>query len=215
MNNTKFDSLINAFRGTKYNLTFRVKDVMTNDPLARGETINSPTNGADIYINLRRSFVNTAPPIQIAKTLLHEAFHANLMQRAYEVFGSYDINNNWTKKPENMELNELMDIFESKLSGTERADIHHQYIARHIGVLVSGLKEFARKYDSNYGNYDQYDYLGLAWEGLQETKYFIDNLKTTQIYYVPQTTVHQRADSLFSNKARNIVLDSNVNCGTP
>jgi len=44
-----------------------------------------------------------------------------------------------------MELNALMDIFESKLEGITRSDIHHQYIAQYIRVLVSGLKEFAMK----------------------------------------------------------------------
>lgn len=182
------------------------------DLMLGAKQLITPRIKLKFYINLRRSFVNSAPPIQIAKTLLHEAFHTNLMQKAYEVFGSYDINNNWTKKPENMELNELMDIFESKLAGTTRADIHHQYIAKHIGVLVSGLKEFAQKYDANYSNYDQYDYLGLAWEGLQETRYFIDNLKNTQIYYIPETTVHMRADSLFSRRNDNVKIDSRVNC---
>ncbi|WP_316844327.1 hypothetical protein [Pedobacter psychrodurus] len=106
-----------------------------------------------------------------------------------------------------MELNELMDIFESKLAGTTRANIHHQYIAQHIGVLVAGLKEFAQKYDANYSNYDEYDYLGLAWEGLTYTNYFLTNVKNTQIYYVPQTSVHMRADSLFSIKINNIMSD--------
>jgi hypothetical protein len=53
-------------------------------------------------------------------------------------------------------------FFESKVSGTDRANIHHQYIAQNIGVLISGLKEFTQKYDANYSNYDGYDYLGLA-----------------------------------------------------
>jgi len=208
-NNVKFDSLLKAFTGAGFNLTFKVKDVMANDPLSRGETTNNPLNKTEIYINLRRSFVNSAPAIQIAKTLLHEAFHANLMQKAYEVFGTYDINNNWTKKPENMELNELMDIFESKLAGTSRADIHHQYIAQNIGVLVSGLKEFAMKYDSNFSNYNDNHFNGLAWEGLEITKYYKDNVKNLIVDYFghPET-----ADNAYKNLQPVIISDSQVNC---
>ncbi|WP_421944580.1 hypothetical protein [Pedobacter sp.] len=211
-NNIKFDSLLKAFTGVGYDVTFKVKDVLTNAD-SRGETTYNPANKAQIYINLKRSFVNSAPPIHIAKTLLHEAFHANLMQRAHDVFGTYEVTNNWTKKPEDMTLNELMDIFESKLAGNSTLGaVHHEYIARNIGVLVLGLKEFAQKYDANYNNYDQYDYLGLAWEGSRETTYFIQNVKDTQVYYIPGTPLHMRIDSLFDNKVTPMLNNSNINC---
>jgi len=78
--------------------------------------------------------------------------------------------------------------------------------------LASGLKEFAQKYDANYSNYDQYDYLGLAWEGLRETNYFIQNVKNTQVYYIPGTTIHSRIDSLFDNKVVPMLNSSSINC---
>lgn len=51
-----------------------------------------------------------------AKTLLHEAFHANLMQKSYELFGHPNIAL-WLKKPEEMTLEELMDQMELKVQG--------------------------------------------------------------------------------------------------
>ncbi|NII83992.1 MULTISPECIES: hypothetical protein [unclassified Pedobacter] len=209
-NNTKFDSLINAFTGQTYNLKFQVKTLAGSK---RAETTWDAYNHQNFEINLNRSFINSnAPVLQVAKTLLHEAFHANLMQRAYLIFGASEINSNWVKKPENMDLNELIDIFESKLSGTSIETIHHEYMAKNINVIAAGLNEFAQKYDSNYSNYDQYDYLGLAWEGLRETNYFIQNVKNTQVYYVPGTTIHLRIDSLFDNKVTPMLNNSNVNC---
>ena len=151
-------------------------------------------------------------PIQIAKTLLHEAFHTNLMQRAYAIFGSAEINNLWAKKPEDMALQELMNIFESKLAGTSIITIHHQYIAQNIAVLVSGLKEFAQKYDVNYGNANDYQFYGLAWEGLDDTKYYKDNVKDKQIYYIPGTDMHINADTLYRNQRISLLSSSNVNC---
>lgn len=210
-NNTKFDSLINAFTGQTYNLKFQIKTLSGSK---RAETTWDAYNHQNFEINLNRSFINSnAPVLQVAKTLLHEAFHANLMQRAYLIFGASEINSNWIKKPENMDLNELIDIFESKLSGTSIETIHHEYMAKNINVIAAGLKEFAQKYDFNYNNYDEYDYLGVAWEGLHETQYFIQNIKYNQIYYVPQTSVHMRADSLFSRRNDNVKIDSQVDCG--
>lgn len=212
--NKKFDSLLKAFTGKGYDLTFKVMDLSASDTL-RGRTTYDPVKKQNFFIILNKKFVDNAPPIHIAKTLLHEAFHANLMQRAYEVFGSATINNSWSKKPEDMTLKELMDIFESKVNGTALEDVHHQYIAKHVNDLVSGLKEFAQKYDENYNNYDEYDYLGLAWEGLRETSYFKENVKHTQIYYVPNTTAHLRADSLFDTRTAPMLNNSKVNCGLP
>lgn len=210
-NNVKFDSLLKAFTGAGFNLTFKVKDLSTSDTL-RGRTTYDPANKQNFSILLNRKFVNTAPPIQIAKTLLHEAFHANLMQRAYAIFGSAEINNLWAKKPEDMALQELMNIFESKLAGTSIITIHHQYIAQNIAVLVSGLKEFAQKYDVNYGNANDYQFYGLAWEGLDDTKYYKDNVKDKQIYYIPGTDMHINADTLYRNQRISLLSSSNVNC---
>lgn len=81
-----------------------------------------------------------------------------------------------------------------------------------FGVLVSGLKEFAQKYHASYNNYDQYDYLGLAREGSRETTYFIQNVKDTQVYYIPGTPLDMRIDSLFDNKVTPMLNNSNINC---
>ncbi|MBT2561216.1 hypothetical protein J7E50_10275 [Pedobacter sp. ISL-68] len=207
-NNVKFDSLLKAFTGAGFNLTFKVKDLSTSDTL-KGRTTYDPANKQNFSILLNRKFVNTAPPIQIAKTLLHEAFHANLMQRAYAVFGSAEINNLWAKKPEDMALQELMNIFESKLAGTSIITIHHQYIAQNIAVLVSGLKEFARKYDSNFSNYNDNHFNGLAWEGLDDTEYYKNNVKNLTVDYFGHT---ETADNAYKNLRPVIISDSQVNC---
>lgn len=68
-----------------------------------------------------------------------------------------------------MALQALMNIFKSKLARTSIITIHHQYIAKHIAVLVSGLKEFTQKYDSNFSSYNDYQFYGMVWEGLEAT----------------------------------------------
>lgn len=207
--NVKFDSLLLAFTGAGYNLTFKVESI-GGDTL-RGGTTYDPYNQQNFKIVLNRSFVNSAKPIQIAKTLLHEAFHANLMQRAYQVFGNGAVNT-WVKKPGEMSLNELIDVFEEKVAGTTLETVHHEYMAKNINIIVAGLKEFAQKHDSNYLNYDEYDYQGLAWEGLRKSRYFIENVQFTQIYYVPNTTVNARADSLFDNRVIPMLNSSQIIC---
>ncbi len=212
---TQFSYFVNPFQGANstYTLNFGVKTTLTNsEPSARGQTLYFPSNPTVLYINLKRSFVNSAPPLHIAKTLLHEAFHANLLQKVYEAFGTYEINNTWVKKPEYMELNELIDVVEEKSAGTNLLNVMHQYMAANMSVLVDGLVQFAMDNDSNYNDYDIYDYQALAWEGLRETTYFKDNVQNTQIYYVPGTTIHARADSLYDNRLPQMLGKTNVDC---
>ncbi len=191
----QFNHFIAIFKGQGFDLKFQVKTTLDHTG-SRGETKHSTVIPNLFEINLRKSFVDSASPIYIAKTLLHEAFHANLMQKAYEIFGSVEINNNWVKKPEQMELNELVDIIESKVTGTSLQDVTHEYMANKISTLTDALYQFAQDNDSNFPNYDGFDFMALAWDGLRDTTYYKDNVKNNQLYYVPNTTLHMQADSL-------------------
>lgn len=198
---------------SNYTLKFGVKaNLVNSDPSARGQTLYFPSDSTVLSINLKRSFVNSASLLQIAKTLLHESFHANLMQKVYETFDSYEINNNWVKKPEYMELNELIDVVENKTAGTNLNSVMHQYMATNISIMTDALVQFAMDNDASYNSYDWIDYLALAYEGLTDTKYYTDNIQFSQIYYVPGTDMHKRADSLFANRLPQMLNMSSINC---
>lgn len=209
----QFNYLINPFQGANstFTLNFNVKTTLTNAD-ARGQTIYYPSNPTVLDINLRRSFVNSEPPLHIAKTLLHEVFHANLLVKVYSAFGTYEINNNWVKKPEYMELNELIDVIENKSAGTNLNNIMHEDMAANINVMTDGLAHFALDNDANVNNFDYYDYLALAYEGLTDTKYYKDNIQFSQIYYVAGANMHMRADSLLAGRVVPMLNTSNVNC---
>lgn len=207
-NNSVFDALIKEFMGEKYNLNFKVSDKLNSEG-SRGQTTYDPRIPKNYEIVLRESFVNSAPTIHVVKTLLHEAFHANLMQHAYDSFGSAEITSNWTKKPENMELNELIDIIESKVVGTSIEGAHHEYMAKNINRISDGLIEFSKKYDSSFSGFTDNDFHSLAYEGLHETNYYQKNVKDKTIDYFGTP---MQADIVYRNSVNKIINDSKVDC---
>ncbi len=107
-----------------------------------------------------------------AKTLLHEAFHANLMQKSYEMFGDYAVGL-WAIGPKDMTLDQLMDKIENVTqTNPTLAQKHHEFMAMNINIIKNGLKSFSSVNNTNHNSFNDYHFGGLAYEGLHETSYY-------------------------------------------
>lgn len=110
------------------------------------------------------------------KTLLHEAFHANLKQRSYELFGSPEIAL-WLKKPEDMTLEELMDKMENVIqTEPQLAILHHNNMAENIEIIKNGLKSFSLANNTKHSDFEEDHFTALAYEGLNTTLYYLNNV---------------------------------------
>ena len=112
------------------------------------------------------------------KNLLHEAFHANLIQKAYSVFGSSAINL-WNTKPEEMTFIQLMDYIEMKAIAGNYPFYpveHHSYMAANFGVIRDGLKTFSSANNPNHSDYNDFHFAALAYHGLKETSYYTNSV---------------------------------------
>lgn len=54
-------------------------------------------------------------------------------------------------------------------------------MAKNVDVIVQGLKQFAKAYDTNYDQHMEIDFYALAYQGLFDTSYFKKNVKDKQI----------------------------------
>ncbi len=124
-----------------------------------------------------------------AKTLLHETFHANLMQKSYEMFGDYAVGL-WAIGPKHMTLKELMDKIENVTQANPTlAQQHHEFMAMNINIIKNGLKSISLTNNSTsiHNSFTDDHFYGLAYEGLNQTSYYLNkvlkdvngNLKTT------------------------------------
>jgi hypothetical protein len=167
--NPQMKGLLEGFINKGFDVTFKIG---TTDTASKAETSPGPNDPTKYYITLNRNKINTLTQMSWVKVLLHEAFHASLMQKSYEMFGNYAVGL-WAVGPKDLTLQELMDKIESLVQPQPTlAQQHHEFMAMNIAIIKDGLKSF---YDSNNTatNYftDHY-FLSLAYEGLHETNYY-------------------------------------------
>ncbi|TAG09925.1 MAG: hypothetical protein EAZ13_08655 [Sphingobacteriia bacterium] len=163
-------SLIEAFEGeTGYNLDFSLKDIPTD-----GKTHPLGNGSFEIWINRERALDEDFSRIWLASSFLHEAFHAQLRQKAFAVFGNIEINN-WPKNIDDMTLRELSSYVENRSKSLNLWNgIMHEYMANHINILQSGITSFVKnKYPSVYSSISNPNvFRDLALMGLEETTIF-------------------------------------------
>ncbi len=172
--NPEFKALLNAFFGKGFDVTFKVGTLQNNN--ANAETGADPNDPTKYNIVLNTNKINSETQMGWAKTLLHEAFYANLMQKSYELFGHTNIAL-WLKKSEEMTLEELMDQMELKVQGnTALGILHHNFMAENINDIKIGLTSFSLANNPNHSDYTDYHFGALAYHGLKETTYYLNKL---------------------------------------
>lgn len=175
--NEQFNSLLGSLSNNlKWNLEFKLGENLSvgNAPvngLTSGTAI--PFTSGNITIELNKTTLNDAHAIWIAKTFLHEAYHAFLIQMIYEKVGTSQVSQ-WRVKPEQSELLELMKYIEEV--GVQGAQ--HEYMANHLETMVTGMKQFVSKeYPQTYqqiyinGGGDAAFY-ALCLAGLEGTNFY-------------------------------------------
>lgn len=137
---------------------------------ATGRTY-STNNNELINIDLRKDYVDNASSISLARTMLHEAIHAEMMKRMISV-GHYPIA---TEDLEN-HFPEYWNYYVVwAYSWDPYKDIPrfmHAYMAdKYRERIVAGLKEFDRE---NGTSHTEFQYSALAWAGLSTTEAWKD-----------------------------------------
>lgn len=173
--NPEFTALLNAFKGKGFDVIFKIG---TTKPTSWGETSEDPNNPTKYNIVLNRNRINEGYQMDWVKTLLHEAFHANLLQKTYELFGASAIAL-WDKNPGNMSFNELMDYVSMKAQTSGNPVLkaeHHNFMARNFEIIRDGLKSFSLTYNPNHADYNNFHFDALAYQGLTDTSYYLNNV---------------------------------------
>ena len=193
--NPELMALLNAFVGKGFDVTFKIG---TTKPESRGEASENTSDPTKYNIVLNTNKINSESQMSWVKTILHEAFHVNLLQKTYTLFGSAAINL-WDKKPGEMSINELMDYTSMKATASGNPILkaeHHNFMAANLDIIKEGLKSFslANNPTSIHNTFTDDHYFGLAYEGVETTSYYLNsvlkdsfgNLKTTD-YHGTQT----------------------------
>lgn len=186
-NNVGFETLTNFLGNSpKALLCLDIQDL--------GNTINGNTapsgtiSNAFITINLNSQKLNRSK-LSIARTMLHEMIHAELLGYVVEA-GGYDAFQAYAQQYNDsfLALWNYMDTYD---------DWQHEYMATHyIQQIADGLKELYPELLSqgfiNYANNGELDYVSedgwswddlfyyMAWEGLHETEQFQTDIVNTE-----------------------------------
>jgi len=173
--NAQMKSLLAAFNSKGFDVTFKIG---TTKPESWGETAEDPYNPTKYNVVLNRNKINGGYQMDWVKTLLHEAFHANLLQKTYELFGASAIAL-WDKNPGNMSFNELMDYVSMKATTSGNPVLkaeHHNFMARNFEVIRDGLKSFSLANNPNHSDYNDFHFDAFAYQGLTGTSYYLNNV---------------------------------------
>ena len=168
---SKYDALLLAFREDKvWNLTYKLG--LPVDSL--GNPVNAQTqhpsdNAFVIVYNQNQTDILASI---IGKTLIHEAFHAYLSQKASETWGSLNPAK-WKSDTKALTLAELFTYIEVT-ENKSMNDISHNFMAANLDRMIPVLQEFIDP--NNTLNLPYYAYVGLMLKGLQGSKYYEDNI---------------------------------------
>jgi hypothetical protein len=162
-------SILSAFNGTSYHLTFKLGSFPNSN--ISGSTTNTSTNNFVITINRENALDPFFSRIWLAKTFIHEAFHAKLRQKAIECFGTLAISQ-WPKSIDDMDLSELMSYFESEsLAANTWDNANHAWMVNHITLCAQSLQEFVQVFYPDKFNQlstnGMNPYIALFYRGLE------------------------------------------------
>lgn len=171
INPTLTADILNLFdMSNTVNLNIKVDYI--GDPDVNGRTTRTSANNYEIVLN--KTYVNSATDLSIARTMIHEIIHANLLYK-------YDLRDKPFNELVQIHLNSMLS--DPSLSEKELANItHHTYMANNLLPIISNnLYEWCRQsslaVDKSYCD-------KLSWGGLNgvpdfeilPNKYEIENL---------------------------------------
>lgn len=171
INPTLTADILNLFdMSNTVNLNIKVDYI--GDPAVNGRTTH--TSGDNYEIVLNTTYVNSATDLSLARTMIHEIIHANLLYK-------YDLRDKPFNELVQIHLNSMLS--DPSLSEKELANItHHTYMANNlIPIISNNLYEWCRQsslaVDKSYCD-------KLSWGGLNgvpdfeilPNKYEIENL---------------------------------------
>ena len=172
--NPQFMAMLNAFKNKGFDVTFKIGN--TVDANSKAETSPDPFNPTKYNIVFNRTKINTESQMGLVKTMLHEAFHASLLQRCYELYGSATVGL-WQLSPNKLTLEELMDkVFDFTSGNSTLASQHHEFMAENFQIIRNGLASFSWANNSNHSSFTSEYFDALAYEGLHETSYYLNKV---------------------------------------
>ena len=155
-NDLMCSTLANFFGATKINLNLYVQNLNGQ----HGFTTILDKGGFAISID--EDYITEACPIEILKTLLHEAIHAEILRR----------HNTYTLD----ELDLMYPEMTSYLNDPNVSDYHHEYMANEwFDELLSAVISF---YPVGY-TFEEYQ--SIVWSGLHDTDAFDENSNMTTV----------------------------------
>ena len=173
-------NILSAFLGDAYNVKFQLGYL--NDVNARGKTeVTDITTGKDFLITINQT--DALDPdysrIWLAKTFIHEAFHAMLIQKAYAELGTAVISQ-WPKNIDDMTLAELSMYYYNweKQAGTWNS-IGHDWMISHIEYCAGYLRSFVQQYYPavyQTAGSDLKNYIAMFYQGLEGVQCFADDI---------------------------------------
>lgn len=159
------EEVVSAFAGesTDFDLEIKADDIPDeNNTITLGET--SMTGSKQFTITLNSRYLDL-PSLDIARTLLHEAIHAEMKRKIASVGGEITTKN-------------FPGIYDYYTRYGREGDWSHQQMAAHyINTIVNGLQE----YDNNQHSESFYE--SIAWKGLQGTTVWNQLSTDQQEYY--------------------------------
>jgi hypothetical protein len=173
--------ILASFDNNKYDITFTLGS-FTN-PDVHGSTKPSNVDGTAFIttININDATDPDYSRIWLAKTFIHEAFHAKLRQKAFELIGSDNIAT-WPKNIDDMTLQELTKYFYDNTTANHSWDaLGHDWMANNINICANDLKSFVQKYyPTQYGNIggnDLNNYIAFFYMGLENSNFYSSSLQ--------------------------------------
>jgi hypothetical protein len=178
---TKYDDLLLAFsNNNNWNLTYKL-EVIPNSPLGkitlgkrRGPENLSGVNNFEIVFNANET---GRYEIEIAKTFIHEAFHAYLAQKALETWGTVNPLL-WKNETKDLDLMQLLNYIEIE-KGKDLGDLGHDFMINNIDKMKVVLKEFMDPNSQSSISDDAY--LGWLYQGLEGTNFYENNVGTSSV----------------------------------
>lgn len=140
-------TLSNFFGGTKINLNLYVQNLIGQN----GLTDILPSG--NIYISIDQGYIAEACPIEILKTILHEAVHAEILRR----HKTYTL----------AELEQIYPEMMAFFNDPSVNDYQHEYMANEwLDELLDAVISF---YPSGFS---MEEYEAIVWSGLHNTEAF-------------------------------------------
>ncbi len=171
-------NILSGFSNSGATITFILYDFGPGDDTTKGATGN---NGNNYYCKISRYFASDPnySRIRLAKTFIHEAFHAQLRQKAIELFGSTEVSS-WPVNISNGTLAELSYYFyNASLADNSWNSIGHQWMIEHIEACAQSLKEFVQRYYPDIYNMtggDDKAFISLFYDGLEQVPCYAGDL---------------------------------------